>query len=172
MLKPDLKFAFYFVMIACIIRMVLFYGGLITPKTGQYVIFMHMLFILLSIFFAIRNSGSMLKPKEARLGHELKASVKAGGLYSVLTTAFVFIYYKAIDVNYFILKQQELISEASKDPGADVEQVKKSVESFFSLMNYCTVTLLGLMLLTFVYGIVMVLMNRFVKSRLGAEVRG
>ncbi len=162
-LTPTIKVAIMLALTAGIIRLVAFYGGFATAKTGQYVIYMHMLFILVSIFFGVKTTNKNNGPTTA--GSDLKLAIKAGGTYALLTTIFVYVYFKFIDINYFALKQQDLIDAQVKNQGGDVAQLKEKVESFFSLMNYTTVTLLGLMLVTFAYAVVFVFLNRYMLNR-------
>ncbi len=167
MIKPTTKFASLFAASASIFRLIAFYGGLVTPETGKYVIFMHMLFILLAVFLTIRTNRIEGVDERKSMGHDIKTGFKAGGLYSVLTVAFVFIYFKYVDVNYFVFKQQELVgSQLKNDPSIDPVKAKASVESFFSLMNYCTVTLLALIVISFLYTVAVVMLNRFLLNRI------
>lgn len=165
MLTPTTRFAVFFALSACIFRLITFYGGWLTPKTAQYVIFMHLLFILLAVFIAVRVNQNKEIDEQRKLGDDIKTGFKAGSIYSIITTAFVFVYFKFIDVNYFIFKQQELIAAQLKDPTADPVRVKQGVEDFFSLTNYCSVTLLGLMVVTFIYTVIVILVNRFLLNR-------
>lgn len=158
--KKAASYALGFALVAAILRLIAYFGGFITPETGQYVIFMHMLFILLTVFFGVRaNRDEAGAP--ITLGTKIKSGFKAGGLYSVISTAFVLFYFKFIDKNYFLLKQQQLIQgQLSENPSLDPVTVKNNVEGFFSLMNYCTVTLLALMVMSFLYTIMIVLLDR------------
>jgi len=160
--NPTLRVAIILALTAGIIRLVAFFGGFASPNMSKYVMFMHMLFILFSVFFGIRSSQS---GKQTTPGADLKAAIKAGGVYTVISTAFVFIYFRFIDINYFVLKQQELI-EAEVKRGGNINQIKEKVENFFSLMNYSTITLLGLMMIVFLYSVMVVLLDRYVLNRI------
>ncbi|MES2630042.1 MAG: hypothetical protein V4616_13845 [Bacteroidota bacterium] len=162
-MKQAGKYAVIFALVAFILRLLGFYGGLITPETAQQVIFMHMLFILLTVFLSIRQVRIDAGDQPFTIGTQVKAGFKSGGLYSVLTTILVFVYFKFIDVNYFIFKQQELVDQELKaNPTVGAVKVKEGVENFFSLMNYCTITLLALMAITFFYTLLIVVLNRYV----------
>ena len=159
--NPTLKVAIILALTAGVIRLLTFFGGFSSPNVAKYVIFGHMLCILLSIFFGIRYSQ---QGKETTPGGDLKSGIKAGGVYTLISTAFVYIYFRFIDINYFAIKQQELI-EAEVKRGGNIDQIKDKVESFFSLMNYTTVTLLGLMMITFLYAVLVVVLDRYFLNR-------
>ncbi len=161
-INPTLRVAIIMALVAGILRLLVFFSGYSSPELARYVIFMHMFCILLSVFFGIR--ASQTGKKQTTPGGDLKSAIKAGGVYTLISTAFVFIYFKFIDINYFVIKQQELI-EAEVKNGGNIDQIREKVENFFSLMNYTTVTLLGLMMISFMYSVLVVLIDRYVLNR-------
>jgi hypothetical protein len=165
-MKSSVKFALFFAFSAIILRLIAFFGGYINSQTGQYVIFMHLLFVLLSVFFAIRNIAPGNGTDRERLMDELKTGAKAGGLYAVISTAFVFIYFKLIDTTYFPAKREQLIAAQLKAGAPDAEKVRQNVEGFFSIGNYTAVTLIGLVVVGLIYTLVLVVVNRYIIERM------
>ncbi len=157
-------FALFFALSAIVIRLIAYYSGYVTASTAQYVIILHLIFILLSIFFALRNNKSTADNERDLLIDDMKAGMKAGSLYAIVTTVFVWVYFKYIDTAYFISKREELIN-AQLGSGTDPEKIRQNVEGFFSLMNYTTVTLIGLITISMVYTLMLAVLNRFVLRR-------
>ncbi|HEX4888471.1 MAG TPA: hypothetical protein VFV37_10540 [Luteibaculaceae bacterium] len=144
------------------VRIAMFSTGLNKPEYLQYIIFMHMLLVLLSVFFAARMSAyGSFESSDAKLKAELKAGIKGGLIYTAITAAMVFVYFSFIDINYFYLKQQQLIEGATREGAQNLDQVVKSVESFFTVGNWTTLTLLSYSMLTFIDALLLALVNKW-----------
>ncbi len=169
-MKTWAKYAVTFVAVGAIVRMVIFYAGLSTPNTPKLIMLLHLMLILLTIFLTVRSKEFKQEDSRFQLKADLKNGLRAGGLYAILTTAFVFLYFKAIDTNYLLLLKQERIdAELKMFPNADetqIHQITSSAELLSSISFYCTITTLGLMLATFTYTVMVAVINRYVLSRL------
>ncbi len=165
-MKTYAKFAIFFAAGAFAIRLTAFYMNLNPADVVRYGVMMHILFILVAIFFGIKTAEQPSSNSERELLlTDFKAGLKSGGLYTVITTFLTYMYYKFIDAQYFVLKQQELI-DAQVEAGKPVQEATESIQGFFSLQNYTAITLIGFITATGIFTVLLTVINRFVLNRL------
>lgn len=166
-MKSPLKFALFFALCAIAFRLIIFYGNYSTERTGQYIIMLHLLFILLSVFFGIMTGGAGITDEKKGIAEDIKAGAKAGSLYAVIISAFVFVYFRFLDTTHFTTKREELIRLKILDsPDQDPLKIRETIEGTITLSNYVVTTLLGLVAVAFVYSLILTVVNRFILVRL------
>ncbi len=87
-----------------------------------------------------------------------KSSLRITGLYSLIMTAFFFVYYGYIDKEFFPSHYEKLIggelgAAAERGEELTAEEVREKVESFFSLRNATAILLAGYMALSLFYSL-------------------
>lgn len=126
----------------------------------EKVYFFANVFILMSgIFFGIRNFKKS-EPAKTEFIADFKAGMKVAALYSIFMAAFVFIYYKIIDVEYFINKL-EMQLELARENNMNLQNAREMGEFALSAFFQSTVTLVGFLILgSFYSGILAFLMRK------------
>lgn len=89
---------------------------------------------------------------------DAKSSLRLLGLYSLVMTAFFFVYYGYIDREFFPSRHEQLIhgelsAAAENDEELDPEEARRKVESFFSLRNGTAVVLAVYMAFSLFYSV-------------------
>ncbi|MGB0167014.1 MAG: hypothetical protein ACPF8V_09190, partial [Luteibaculum sp.] len=118
----------FFALSAILIRLALFYFGYETPESGKYVFLLHILFILLSVFFAVIQFKKFFPEKKGFTDY-LKQGLKAGLFYSIVLTAFLWLFYSAINKDTFIAKRDNLIAQQIEGQDLNEAAQKKAEEN-------------------------------------------
>ncbi len=158
----------FFAFSAILIRLALFYLGYENNDTSRYLILMHILFILLSVFFSAMNFSKAF-PEKNHFTQHLKIGFKGGAVYTLIITAFLGIYYGAINNATFMAKRDTLVA-AQIEAGGDqldadaIARLTENIESFFTVLNYCTITFISFLLVSFVYAAGVAILIRLLKK--------
>ena len=78
------------------------------------------------------------------------------------------LFYKVINEDTFTAKREFLIAQQIEAGGANldesaIEAVRTNIESFFTVFNYCTITFIGFLVITFMYSAGVALLLRFMQ---------
>lgn len=125
MFKNPFQIAISFAFIALVIKLVIFQFGVQHGDMERYIIYIYMLLLLVTIFLGISKSKEKAENPTSFM-EDLKSGARTASYFGILMGAITFIYYYAIDVNFFPLKQserydiyleevQKLIGEKSKE---------------------------------------------------------
>ncbi len=153
----------FFALSAILIRLALFYFGYESAETSKYVFLVHILFILLSIFFSVLQFRRFF-PEKTGFTTYLKHGLKGGAVYSVILTAFLWVFYGAINEDTFTAKRENLIAQQIENQDlAEAEQVKarENIENFFTPFNYSTISFLGFLFISVFYSVGVALLFHF-----------
>lgn len=157
----------FFAFSAIVIRLALFYLGYENQDSARYLILMHILLILLSVFFSALNHAKA-NPDKRHFTNHLKIGFKGGSVYTIIITGFLMLFYKVINEDTFTAKREFLIAQQIEAGGANldesaIEAVRTNIESFFTVFNYCTITFIGFLVITFMYSAGVALLLRFMQ---------
>lgn len=153
----------FFALSAILIRLALFYFGYESTETSKYIFLLHILFILLSVFFSIIQFRKFFPDKNA-FTDLLKQGLKAGGMYSFIMAGFLWLFYGAINEDTFTAKRENLISQQIDGQNLstdDQAKARENIESFFTPLNYSTISLLGFLVISFFYALGITLLFHF-----------
>ena len=128
-----------------------------------------LLFILVAGYMGIREQR--IKSREyLTYIMELKAALRPSAMLAFLYSAFSFIFYRFISPNFFdkmIMERRSEFEKSISENNVGAEEAGKVLQNFeqvteyiFSPLNWATFTLLGLIMLSFIYGALLVLFAR------------
>lgn len=144
----------FFAISAILIRLALFYFGFESQESGRYIFLLHILMILLSVFFGIM-AFARAYPNQRNFTAFLKQGLKSGGLYTFILTGFLMVFYGWINPETFEAKKEVLIQSQLESAGnISPEQLAKAqsnMEEFFTVFNYSTISMLGFLVITIFY---------------------
>ncbi|MFN3916447.1 MAG: DUF4199 family protein [Flavobacteriales bacterium] len=140
------------------------------------------LFLLLAVFISIRKETKLRKGIPTSFLVDIKTGLKAVGVYALSITVFVYFYYNFIVPDYTIAKVETVRAAAQAHDFAELQRISPkeyggmSHEEFVELMvknaqywlnpsKVVPITLLGLMLIGFIYTFILTAINRRVLSK-------
>lgn len=169
-MAPHLRFALIFFALFVIVKMLLFN---IQKHDDWYlaVIFCNILYLLLAVFFTIRNVYRGIPPQNTTYLDIVKTALKPGMIYTLLISGFVYLYYNKIDASFTKKRVNETIARASqfydaeKEKNTDPELLKipkdeyikkatQSAEFMYSPFVACTLGMIGLVFMSLLYAII------------------
>lgn len=150
------QIVFIAALLPVIAKLVAFMAGVSAQDTQTGFIIGHLLLILLGVFFA-----QMFQPADSTFIEDVKMSMKNVGTYSIINAAFLFIYYKYIDIAYFPNRIASMVEQTNNLPeGTSVEQVTETYELFFTAFNWSTLSLLAWMITGVIYTLLFTAFHR------------
>lgn len=128
-----------------------------------------LLFILVAGYMGIREQR--IKSREyLTYIMELKAALRPAALLAFLYSLFSFIFYRFVSPGFFnkmIVERRTEFEKSIAENNVGPDEAEKVLQNFeqvtdyiFSPLNWATFTLLGLIMLSFVYGALLVLFAR------------
>lgn len=168
-MKSPLIVAVFFALIYIIIKLVVFNLGK-SVELFIPLILVNIMLILLAALFGLRAWKKSHKSQGDNFLEDLKCTMRNISVYALVVTAFVYVYYSAIDTDFrqklqdrqFAEITQEDFKEMQKnDPDMlkhktldDYKKLKKNeMELFTSPFMTSTLTLMGLILIGFFYSL-------------------
>ena len=146
--------------------MSLFIANAQNTVLGKYYLFAYFLFILVGILFGLKE---YIKNDTVgtSIGEKIKVGIKISGLNALLYSAFIFIYYKWIDIRFFASKinKDMLLMKSRNNSPSEIEQYLNTAKNFFSPSSLFQATLFGFLLIGIIYSILcsMALHKRWIK---------
>lgn len=174
-MRPPVKYALVFFSLFAIGKIILFQMGL-QQQQYQMVILANLLFVLLAVFFALREITKTRGPEGVSFLADVKLGLQTAALYALLTASFVYVYYKWIDVEFLNSMQEHLITQVetaieneSIPKGTTkhqfLEDSARQAEMIYSPGSQFTITMIGLIMMGFIYSFFLTFLNRKVLSR-------
>lgn len=157
-MKSSFSIAVWMVLISVILRMIVFLMDWQFTNYEKIYLFGNLFVLMMGVFFSLR----LYKRKVEKTTHFLedyKAAMRFVGLYAILMSVFVYIYYSSIDVTYFDVKLKSQLTLAAEH-GMDLDQVKKTGEMILTPFFQSTITLVGFIMLGFIYSAIIVFTTR------------
>lgn len=167
-MKYAFRSAVLFASVFIIVKLIFFNAGW-HSKYYPAIIFINILLVLLAMVTGLWSEAKHSKPKGSYL-EIVKSCLRPAALYIVLVTAFVYLYYNAIDKEHVKNLVEQRMAAAEK---MDFEELQKSniefkemtrndfldrerenAEQIFSPFSVATATLFGLLMLSFFYALI------------------
>ena len=98
---------------------------------------------------------------------DVKAGIKVAGMYAVLMSLFVYLYYSFIDPSYFPLKieeQMRLLEESGRASGDELVKSRETAQFILAPYFQSTVTLILYLLLGTFYSSIITFFVRKVRN--------
>lgn len=167
---PALLFGFLYI----VLRIAFFYLGF-GENHYKYLVSINLLFIILIVgatLFASFKQGS-----QTFFPSEMKSAMRSISVYAILISIFMFLYYQTIDAGFFERKLDAFRFELENTdynalPDVDnplkvlqlnredfVEREMEKAQSFNNPFAWSTLTLIGIIVVGFVYSLVMVFLK-------------
>ncbi|MCB0802308.1 MAG: DUF4199 domain-containing protein [Flavobacteriales bacterium] len=151
--------------ISMLMKMLVFAGGYQFTDYEKIYFFGNLFIIMVGTFLGIRLFKNIHVEKTTFLA-DVKAGMKVAGMYAVLMSFFVYVYYTYIDVDYFEIKlsrQLELMAESGADKLA-LNQARKTGGFVLSPYFQSTVTLILYLLFGSFYASIITFFVRKVRN--------
>lgn len=143
-MKSHFSIIIWMLAISMLLKMLVYAGGYQFTGYEKVYFFGNLFVLMIGIFMGIRLFKSQMEEKTSFLA-DAKAGMKVAGMYSVLMSIFVYVYYSYIDPAYFEIKlasQMELMSAKEGVTKAAVNNARKTGEFVLSPYFQSTVTLI------------------------------
>jgi hypothetical protein len=150
-----LRYALSVSALSIILKLAIFFGGYNFKWPDNYYLYAVFLFMLLGIFLGMR-SRIIETNRKISLKNLIKDGCKIASLNAVFLAAFLFIYYKFIDIHYFQQKIQDSMAlmDARGDSIEDMMRYYMNAKYFiFAANNVASFALFGYLVLGCIYAI-------------------
>ena len=166
-----MKFALLFSVSAMLIRLALFFTETSLANLNKHILLLHMLFILVAVVLNIFFGKTGAKSSDSLVLQNIQKGLAAAIPYAVLTAIFAALYFNYIDPEGFFGRRQDLIDTqiANAPEGADIEAFANKIKDSFTIFNYTTITLIGLMLAGVLYSVIAGALMHIVGKRLSTK---
>ncbi len=137
-------------------HMVTFFLGLDSYISTQ----LYFLFLLLAIYFGMR--GFKRSRTDAGFKAMFRSGMQGGAIFTLLVTAFTYVYYQWLNPEYFLHRIESRVAEASQLGYSEdqIEKVRSTAMFIFSAGVDSTVNLIMFMLMTVLYSVTIAILFR------------
>ena len=165
-MKLVLKYALFISSFSIIWKLSLFIANAQNTVLGKYYLFAYFLFILVGILFGLKEYIKK-HPEGTSIGEKIKVGMKISGLNALLYSAFIFLYYRWIDISFFASKINKdlLLMKSRNNSPSEIEQYLNTVKILYSPSSLFQATLFGFLLIGIIYSILcsLALHKRWIK---------
>lgn len=133
MFKNPFQVAVTFAVIALIIKVTAFSFDFQHGDMENYIRYIYMLLLLISVFFGIR-SNKISEENQTTLMQDLKAGARTAAFFAILVSVITYVYYAKIDSSFFEVKQAPLLEQLELETKKTIELGKESKETVIA--NY------------------------------------
>lgn len=184
-MKGPVGYGILFALSFVIVKMGLYFAGLFSGDIIP-LSFINMLFLLLSISLGLYFYFQKREDHDVSMITELKQGLKAGMIYTFIISGFLFLYYNNIDDAVIYNMQRERIEQFESDLSdpdrlrvikegnaafelmtADeiLEEATSNIEGFISARSVFLISLMGMMMLSVFYSLLITIIYRKVLFR-------
>lgn len=146
-----------FAAVAIVLRVGLHFAGV--DLGTRSVIMLHLLLILLGIYFESNAQFSLGRPGFLDF---FKAGMRAGVLYALVIGVFTWFFYSQLIPEVFTERNQALVEALE---GRDAEEQIEMIETLFTPAKYGQGTFFGYFMISFCYSIIVALFHHKVLVR-------
>lgn len=164
-MKSHFSIVIWMLGISMLMRMLVYAAGLQFTAYENIYFFGNPFIIMVGIFLGIRLFKEQMPEKTSFIA-DAKAGMKVVGMYAVLMSVFVYVYYSYIDPSYFEIKlgnQVDLLAENGASQ-ADLKKARETGELILSPYFQSTVTLILFILLGTFYSSIITFFVRKVRN--------
>ncbi len=126
MLKNPFQVAITFAVVALVIKVAVFYMDLQHGAMEDYIRYIYMLIMLVTVFFGIRSNKIMFDGTTT-FGQDFKTGARTASFFAIIMAIITYIYYAKIDPGFFAIKQQPLLDELFKTAQTKVGSDDKEI---------------------------------------------
>lgn len=179
-MRKSFQIGIFFAFIFIILKMVTYFAGILTGQIKVFAL-INLLFLIVAISYALYNYMNGGEKGNADFMNEIKESMRAGVLYVVIVSGFLFVYYNNIESDFFPNLEKERyefirqtvddpqkLSEIKKmnpafelmEPDEIVKNQMKQFEMFMSPNFTALLTLLGMLIMSILYSVFVTMIYR------------
>jgi len=155
-----MKFAFIFSLSAMLLRLALFFTYTAIDDLNRHVLLLHLLFILLATVLNILFGKVGKNSSSSPILQNIQKGMTAAVPYAVLTAIFAAVYFSFVDPEGFYGRRAAWIAAAPD------EKAVESLKTTFTIFNYSTITLIGLMLAGVICSVMVGSLMHIIKNKL------
>ena len=152
--------------VSIFMKMTIFAANLQFTGYVRIYFFGNLFVIMIGVFLGIRLFKNISPDKTGFLA-DVKAGIKVAGMYAVLMSLFVYLYYSFIDSSYFPLKieeQMRLLEESGRATGDELVKSRETAQFILAPYFLSTVTLILYLLLGTFYSSLITFFVRKVRN--------
>lgn len=152
--------------VSIFMKMTIFAANLQFTGYERIYFFGNLFVIMIGVFLGIRLFKNISPDKTGFLA-DVKAGIKVAGMYAVLMSLFVYLYYSFIDSSYFPLKieeQMRLLEESGRATGDELVKSRETAQFILAPYFQSTVTLILYLLLGTFYSSLITFFVRKVRN--------
>ena len=152
--------------VSIFMKMTIFAANLQFTGYERIYFFGNLFVIMIGVFLGIRLFKNISPDKTGFLA-DVKAGIKVAGMYAVLMSLFVYLYYSFIDSSYFPLKieeQMRLLEESGRATGDELVKSRETAQFILAPYFLSTVTLILYLLLGTFYSSLITFFVRKVRN--------
>ena len=145
-------------LIMIILRLLLYYFGWILPNEVLVLLFLHLLAVMCLVIY-----GIWPRPRKTDFLTDIKAAMKAAGIYALAIAAFIVFYYSFLEPDFFSrLNEQAIAAQMAESPEVDPVKIRTNVEGFFNLRNFTALIFIGFLFFGGFYSVIFTALKKVV----------
>lgn len=165
-MKTHFSIVVWMLVVSIFMKMAIYAGNWQFTGYERIYFFGNMFVIMIGVFLGIRLFKEISAEKTSFMG-DIKAGIKVAGMYAVLMSLFVYVYYTFIDPSYFPLKiddQMALLEESGRATGGELAQSRETAQFILAPYFQSTVTMILFLLLGTFYSSLITFFVRKVRN--------
>ena len=165
-MKTHFSIVVWMLVVSIFMKMTIFAANLQFTGYERIYFFGNLFVIMIGVFLGIRLFKNISPDKTGFLA-DVKAGIKVAGMYAVLMSLFVYLYYSFIDSSYFPLKieeQMRLLEESGRATGDELVKSRETAQFILAPYFQSTVTLILYLLLGTFYSSLITFFVRKVRN--------
>lgn len=185
-MKSSVGFGFLFAMCFVVVKMMSYFLNVFQEDIKPFAL-VNILFLIIAISLGLYQYMRFRREPDDNLMNNIKQALKAGFIYTVVVSGFLFTFYKFVDssvISQMRNERIEIIKTQLKDPAAlsqikrsnhavemmepdeMLEEATKNIDKFISPMSVFLISLLALLMLSILYSILISVIFRKVLFRI------
>ncbi|MFB1021651.1 MAG: DUF4199 domain-containing protein [Vicingaceae bacterium] len=165
-MKTHFSIVVWMLVVSMAMKMVIFAGNLQFTGYERIYFFGNLFVIMIGVFLGIRLFKEMSETKTGFIA-DVKAGIKVVGMYAVLMSLFVYVYYTFIDPNYFPTKidsQMAALESSGRATGNELVKSRETAQVILAPYFQSTITLILYLLLGAFYSSLITFFVRKVRN--------
>ena len=153
---PKTKIAFIVSLVLIAARLLAFYLGLDYELIDTIFLFLFLSALIPLCLYAIWPHG-----ENWNFYGDLIKSLRLTILYGVVISGFLYLFYSFVEVSYFPQTRAAIIqAQIQEAPEADVNEIRRNIESFFSVRNFSVLLMVLFAVLSVFYSVLFSALKR------------
>ena len=165
-MKTHFSIVVWMLVVSIFMKMAIYAGNWQFTGYERVYFFGNLFVIMIGVFLGIRLFKAISIEKTGFMA-DIKAGIKVAGMYAVLMSLFVYLYYSFIDPSYFPLKiedQLRLLQESGRATGDELVQSRETAQFILAPYFQSTVTLILYLLLGTFYSSIITFFVRKIRN--------